>query len=190
MNDFFAMISRMKYINRWALMRNNHTENIAEHSMMVASVAHCLALINNKLFNGNVNPELLAVKGLYHDATEVLTGDLPTPVKYDLLINDSYKAIEKAAAERLINLLPNEIKNEYRTLIVKDSNNYEEKLLKAADKLCAYIKCVEEVTSGNKEFKKALKTIKSDIDSYALPEVEYFLSKFDASFGKTLDELS
>ncbi|NCA67433.1 MAG: 5'-deoxynucleotidase [Clostridia bacterium] len=191
MNNFFAFISRMKYINRWSLMRNSYTENIAEHSMMVAAVAHCLALINNRVFGGNINADKLAVRGIYHDAGEVLVGDLPTPVKYyNLDINGSYKALEQIAAKKLVKMLPDELQKDYETIIGVETADYEGKLLKAADKICAYIKCVEEVTSGNNEFKKALATIKLAIDDFKLPEVEYFINNFENSFGKTLDELN
>ncbi len=191
MNSFFAIISRMKYINRWSLMRNNYTENIAEHSMMVAAVAHCLALINNRIFGGAVNAERLALRGIYHDASEVLIGDLPTPVKYSNPdINSSYKALESVAAEKLLGMLPKALCEDYMGLIGADTDSYEDRLLKAADKICAYIKCVEELSSGNNEFRSARESLGKDIAGYSLPEVDYFLEQFEDSFGKTLDELS
>lgn len=191
MKDFFAIISRMKYINRWSLMRNNNTENIAEHSMMVAAVAHSLGIINNKMFGGAVDADHLAVRGLYHDAAEVLIGDLPTPVKYfNEDINISYKVLERVSADKLLNMLPEILREDYRTLIGVDTRDYEGKLLKAADKISAYIKCVEELSSGNNEFKSALQTLKTDIASYALPEADYFMKEFGEAFGKTLDELN
>lgn len=191
MKDFFAIISRMKYINRWSLMRNNNTENIAEHSMMVAAIAHSLGIINNKIFGGAVDADRLAVRGLYHDAAEVLIGDLPTPVKYfNEDINVSYKVLERISADKLLNMLPEILREDYRALIGVDTRDYEGKLLKAADKISAYIKCVEELSSGNNEFKRALQTLKADIASYALQEADYFMNEFGEAFGKTLDELN
>jgi len=190
MSDFFGLISRMKYINRWSLMRNNNHENIAEHSMMVAAIAHCLAVINNRVFNGDIDAASLSVRGLYHDAAEVIVGDLPTPVKYfNENIKDSYKALERDAEAKLLNMLPEVLREDYRALF-GTRDDYAAKLLKAADKISAYIKCVEELSSGNNEFKHALQSIKADITSCSLPEADYFMKVFGEAFGKTLDQLN
>ena len=181
----------MKLIRRWSLMKSVTDENIAEHSAQVAQIAHALALIKNKKFGGELNADKIASAALYHETSEVLTGDLPTPIKYyNPEIRRSYKDIESIANEKLISMLPEELRCEYRELIELDPDSYEGKLIKAADKISAYIKCIEEMRSGNREFAKAEKALKKEVDSYRdLEEVAYFCDTFIDSFRKTLDEL-
>lgn len=188
--NFFAMINRMKYIDRWALMRNADTENICEHSHQVAVISHALALIGNKKFGKKYNAERICLLALYHDATEVITGDMPTPVKYfNDDIKTAYKNIEKTASERLLDMLPQEFKEDYEPFFSKQEGDIELwKLVKAADKLSALIKCIEETRAGNKEFEKALASQRKLIDEIDLPEVEYFTENFLPSFELTLDE--
>jgi 5'-deoxynucleotidase len=191
MNHFFAYLSRMKFINRWGLMHNTYPENIQEHSLRVAMIAHALAVIRNRLFQGTVNPERTAVLALYHDASEVLTGDLPAPVKnFNPEIKRAYKAIEAAAGRKLLQMLPEVMQADYRGLFVADeADRPHRELVTAADKLCAYVKCLEEIGAGNPEFAKAEKALKASLDALALPEVRYFLDTFVPSFRLTLDEL-
>lgn len=191
MNHFFAYLSRMKFIYRWGLMHNTYPENIQEHSLRVAMIAHALAVIRNRVFGGAVNPERTAVLALYHDAGEVLTGDLPAPVKYfNPEIKTAYKAIEAAAARKLFQMIPEAMQPDYRSLFMADDADGEHReLVTAADKLCAYLKCLEEIGAGNPEFAKAEKALKSSLDALALPEVRYFLDTFVPSFRLTLDEL-
>jgi 5'-deoxynucleotidase len=192
MSHFFAYLARMKFIQRWGLMRNTHLENIQEHSLQVAMIAHGLALIKNKFFNGTVDPARTAVLALFHDAGEVITGDLATPIKYfNPKIKQSYSEIEIVATQRLYNMLPEELKPDYRTIFFRqeeDRSHWE--LVKAADKICAYLKCLEELKAGNQEFAKAEKAIKATLDELKLPEVTYFLDKFIPSMSLTLDELN
>ena len=189
--NFFAYMARMKLIKRWSLMKSVSDENIAEHSTQVAQIAHALALIKNRMFGGELDADRIATAALYHEASEVLTGDLPTPIKYyNPEIRKSYKAIEKIANDKLLTMLPTELREDYKELIEVQSDSYEHRLIKVADKLSAYIKCIEEMRSGNKEFAKAEKTLKKEIDTYLdLPEVKYFCDTFIPTFKKTLDEL-
>ena len=189
--NFFAYMARMKLIRRWSLMKSVTDENIAEHSAQVAQIAHALALIKNKKFGGSLNADKIASAALYHETSEVLTGDLPTPIKYyNPEIRRSYKDIESIANEKLISMLPEELRAEYRELIELDADSYEGKLIKAADKISAYIKCIEEMRSGNREFAKAEAALKKEVDFYRyLDEVAYFCDTFIDSFRKTLDEL-
>ncbi|MGH7674406.1 MAG: 5'-deoxynucleotidase [Gemmatimonadales bacterium] len=191
MTHFFAYLSRMRFIHRWGLMHNTYPENIQEHSLRVAMIAHALAVIRNRVFGGGVNPERTAVLALYHDAGEVLTGDLPAPVKYfNPEIKTAYKAIEAAAARKLFQMIPEVLQADYRGLFVADDADQEHReLVRAADKLCAYIKCLEEIGAGNPEFSKAEKALRASLDALALPEVRYFLDTFVPSFRLTLDEL-
>ncbi|MBO5203878.1 MAG: 5'-deoxynucleotidase [Clostridia bacterium] len=191
MYNFFAYMSRMKLIRRWSLMKAVTDENIAEHSAQVAQIAHALAVIANKLYGKEINADRVTTLALYHEASEVITGDLPTPIKYyNPDIRTAYKNIEGVANEKLLSMLPEELKAEYTPLVEQDSDSYEHKLVKAADKLSAYIKCVEELKSGNREFAKAEAALKNEVDAYlCLPEVRYFCDAFLASFTKTLDEL-
>lgn len=188
-NHFFAYISRMRYISRWGLMRNTSTENIQEHSHMVAVLAHALALIRRDVFGGSVNPGAVAAAALYHDAPEIFTGDLPTPVKYfNPEIRDAYRQVEEVSAKKLLSMLPEELAASYRSLLLEEDPQVRE-LVKAADKLSAYIKCAEEQKAGNAEFKQAAAQLKEYIDASKLPEVRYFTEHFLPSFSLTLDEL-
>ena len=187
---FFAMLSRMKYINRWGLMRNTIKENISEHSLEVAMIAHGLGIINNVYFGGDIDAERLAVLGVFHDVTEIITGDMPTPIKYyDPTIRNAYKDIEIGAKNELLKGLPEEMQDAYDVILCETE---EEKLLwryvKAADKISAYIKCIEERQMGNMDFVKAQNTIKNAIDDMNLPEVKYFMDNFIGSYDKTIDE--
>ena len=188
--NFFAMVNRMKLINRWALMQNTQTENIAEHSHSVAVIAHALALIGNKEFGRNYNADRAAVLALYHDTTEVITGDMPTPVKYyNDEIQSVYKEVEAVAGERLLKMLPEEYKPDYAPLFEKKEEELDLwKLVKAADKISALIKCIEEYRMGNKEFEIALKAQEKKIDEINLPEVQYFKEHFLPAYYLTLDE--
>ena len=190
---FFAYLARMKLIDRWSLMRCTERENVQEHSLQVAVVAHCLALIKNKYFEGTVSPEKVALYAIFHDATEVLTGDLPTPVKYyNNEIRKAYKDIESHSVEQLFKLLPEEFKPDYRKLLdIPEADIEISKLIKAADSLCAYIKCLEELAAGNKEFSRAQKVIEDKVKSLReRPEVDYFVKHFIPGFSLTLDEIS
>lgn len=191
MYNFFAYMSRMKLIRRWSLMKAVTEENIAEHSAQVAQIAHALAVIGNRIYGKQLNADRIATLALYHESSEVITGDLPTPIKYyNPDIRKAYKEIESVANDKLLSMLPEELKEDYAPLVSQDENGYEHKLVKAADKLSAYIKCVEEMKSGNREFAKAEISLKASVEEYFdLPEVKYFCDKFMPSFAKTLDEL-
>lgn len=193
-NQFYSMLSRMKLINRWGLMRNTRSENISEHSLETAMLAHGLALIRNKYFGGNVNAERCALMGIYHDATEIITGDLPTPVKYfNPDIRDEYKKVEDTAKDKLVSMLPPEMGEEIAPLIAPDKDNSEEeaelwRIVKAADKLSALIKCVEERMTGNSDFVSAERASFESLKAMNMPEVDYFIDNFLPSYNKTLDE--
>jgi 5'-deoxynucleotidase len=191
MSHFFAYLSRMKFIKRWGLMHNTYSENVQEHSLRVAQIAHALALIRNRNFGGSLNPERVAVLALYHDAGEVLTGDLPSPIKYfNPEIQRAYHEIEASAASRLVSMLPAELAADYRGVLSPGaSDDAHRELVKAADKLCAYIKCLEETAAGNKEFSRAEQALSKTVLGIELPEVKYFLEVFVPSFRLTLDEL-
>ena len=191
MFNFFAYMARMKLIKRWSLMKANDRENVAEHSAQTAQIAHALAVIKNRLYEGNVNADRVATLALYHEAAEVITGDLPTPIKYfNPKIRTAFQEIEEIANDKLLSMLPSELKDDYRELISPDASSYESILVKAADKISAYIKCIEEMRSGNREFAKAELSLKKEVESYfTYPEVKYFCDKFLSSFKKTLDEL-
>ena len=190
--NFFAYMARMKFIRRWGLMKSVIEENIAEHSAQVAHIAHGIALIKNKKFGGTVNVDRIATIALYHETSEVLTGDLPTPIKYyNSDIRNSYKDIERTSNEKLISMLPEEFREDYGDIINVDPDSEEYKIVKVADKLAAYAKAVEEVQRGNREFAKAEKTLKKEVESYAaeMPELALFCEYYLDSFKKTLDEL-
>lgn len=190
MYKFFAFINRMKYIRRWSLMRSVREENIMEHSQQVAVIAHVLALINNKMLGGNVDVNKTVLLAQYHEVGEVITGDLPTPIKYfNPEIKNAYKDLEQHASERILNMLPEELKGEYEEFILPDTQTYEYKLVKAADRLAAYLKCVEEVKAGNSEFKKAKTSIGQELKNSSLKEVQYYLKEFAPAFELSLDEL-
>ncbi len=192
MSHFFAFLSRMKLIQRWGLMRNTIPENIQEHSLQVALIAHALAVIKNKHFGGTVDPERTMALGVFHEVSEVITGDLATPIKYfNPEIKKAYGEIEEVAKKRLLSLLPEELHPDYKSYLFKEEKDTEGwQLVKAADKISAYLKCVEELKSGNKEFQQAERAIKKEIDKYHLPEVQHFMKEFVPSFSLTLDELN
>ena len=191
MSHFFAYLARMKLIQRWGLMRNTHPENIQEHSLQVAMIAHGLAIIRNTFFGGSLNPERVMALAVYHEVSEVITGDLATPIKYfNPEIKKAYGEIEDVAKKRLFNMLPEQLKGEYkRYFFISKDDEEERKIVKAADKICAYLKCVEEIKVGNEEFKSAEKAIKGEIEKFNLTEVDYFMKEFVPSFSLTLDEL-
>ena len=190
-NSFFAMMARMKYINRWALMRNSYDENISEHSMEVAMLAHGLAVIGNKRLHKHYDTEHIALLGLYHDCTEIITGDMPTPIKYDNeKIQQAYKEIERSAAYRLLHMLPEDIREEYEPFFLESHMDGESCILvKAADKLSALIKCIEEEKAGNQEFQKAKETIEKSVRDLSCPEADIFCEEFLPIYYKTLDEM-
>ena len=189
MYKFFAYLNRMKYINRWSLMRNTFTENIMEHSQQVAVIAHALASISNLYFGGNLDVNSIAVKALFHETSEVLTGDLPTPIKYfNPEIRDAYKALERYSNDQLLDLLPSDLSAIYDT-IINDNDSIEHRFVKYADKIAAYIKCVDEVNIGNAEFRLAKETLYNEIVNFHSPEVDYFMDNFVEAFSLTLDEL-
>lgn len=191
MSHFFAYLSRMKYILRWNIMRNTSKENIQEHSLQVTMIAHGLAVIGNKLYDKQYDLAKLLTYAIYHEASEVITGDLLTPIKYfNPEIKNAYKAIEKAAEEKLVAMLPEALQEEYQGLLQPDKESAEYRLMKAADRICAYLKCVEEVKVGNREFEKAKESTRKSLEQYDLEEVKYFLDVFCDSFSLTLDELN
>ena len=188
-SHFFAYVSRMRFIQRWALMRNTAPENVQEHSHQAAVLAHALAVISREKFGGTVDPGLAASVALYHDASEILTGDMPTPIKYDNpAIQRAYKEVESVAEHKLLNMLPKELQSAYAPHLT-DIDPAVERLVKAADKLSAYIKCIEELKAGNTEFRDAAAQTRKALEAYGLPEVGYFLETFMDSFSLTLDEL-
>ncbi len=189
-SDFFAFISRMKYIARWSLMRSTVQENIQEHSHMVAVLAHALGLIRRDVFGRPCDPEHLAAVALYHDAPEILTGDLPTPIKYhSASIKNAYDEVETVAVEKLLADLPEPLRPAYRALMTAPQRPEEYELVKAADRLAAYIKCVEERKAGNLEFSSAELSSRRKLEALDLPELTYFLAHFMPGFEKNLDEL-
>ena len=190
-SNFCAMMSRMKYIDRWALMRNSCTENICEHSLEVAMIAHMLCIIGNKRFGKNLDASKAALIGMYHDTTEIITGDMPTPVKYyNDTIQTVFHKIEDAAAETLLSMLPEDLREEFYSLYFKQEEDaYLWRLVKAADKFSALIKCMEEKKAGNKEFDSAFKSTKASIIAMELPEADCFMEEFIPAYNKNLDEL-
>ncbi|STO56926.1 5'-deoxynucleotidase [Grimontia hollisae] len=191
-SHFFAHLARMKLIYRWPLMRNISDENISEHSLQVAFVAHALALIENKKFGGKYSPERVALLAMFHDCSEVLTGDLPTPVKYfNPAIAEEYKKIERIAEDKLISMLPEAFREDYRPLI--DSTAIDERdyrLVKQADTICAYLKCLEELSAGNHEFQQAKRRLEKTLSERGSEATEYFMTTFAPSFELSLDEIS
>ena len=186
-NDFYAVMSRMKYINRWGLMRNTRTENLCEHSFEVAQIAHALAIINNKRFGGKADPNFIAVSAMYHDSSEIITGDMPTPIKYyNDEIESAYKQIESAAQKELKEMLPDDFKEEF--LSIYEPDELSAKLIKAADKISALIKCTEELKMGNREFQVAHDQTKKSIEDMRLPEADVFMAEFMPGFSLSLDE--
>jgi 5'-deoxynucleotidase len=188
--SFFALISRLKYITRWSLMRNSGTENVQEHSHTVAVIAHALAAISRDVYGADVDPGAAALAALYHDASEIYTGDMPTPVKYfSRDITAAYKSVEAVAADKLLRTLPDALKPEYAYLLGGGDTRVAP-LVKAADKLAAYIKCLEELRVGNLEFRRAAEQTLAKLNAMELPEVTYFIENFIPAFELTLDELT
>lgn len=188
--DFYAYLDRMKYIKRWQLMRSEREENIMEHSQSVAVISHALATIHNKIYGRSADVAKTVLYALYHETSEVMTGDLPTPVKYyNRSIQGAYKQLERSACEKVADMLPKELKEEIAPYVLADEGSEEYRLVKAADRLAAYIKCLEELRSGNSEFSRAKKSIEEDLHGRKMPEVEYFFEHFIPSFSLTLDEL-
>lgn len=187
MSSFYSMLFRMKYIDRWSLMRSTRKENLSEHTLEVVFIAHCLCVIEKRRFGRVVNTEKVLLGALFHDTSEVITGDLPTPVKYyNPDIKTAYKKIEKTAEQKLLSLLPEDFKDDFTEVYSLDEN--AKQIIKAADKLSALIKCTEEVRSGNNEFSKALKSTKNAIDDMQYPPAEVFIEEFLPSFSLSLDE--
>ena len=190
-HHFFAYMNRMKYIRRWGLMRNTKIENDMEHAFQTAMIAHAIALLGNERYERSYNAEHIAVLGMYHDASEVITGDLPTPIKHhNPAIKTEYNKLEDIAAQKLISMLPPDLRDYYAPLIAHDETTDDWKLVKAADRICAYIKCLEERKSGNLEFESARKSVKKYLDRIELPEVQDFISQCVPGFAMTLDEIS
>ncbi|MBQ1946711.1 MAG: 5'-deoxynucleotidase [Clostridia bacterium] len=188
---FFAYMNRMKYIRRWGLMRNTQVENDMEHSLQTAMIAHGIALIGNKRFDRDYDAEHIMALAVYHDASEVITGDLPTPIKHNNpVIKDEYHRLESIANQRLLAMLPEDLREEYTSLIDADENTPEWKIVKAADRISAYIKCVEERKAGNREFVEAEMSTLAAIRADALPEVQVFMEQFAPGFALSLDEIS
>ncbi|MGE4277719.1 MAG: 5'-deoxynucleotidase [Lawsonibacter sp.] len=187
---FFPMIARMRYINRWGLMRNTDPENIQEHSHMVAVLAHALAVIQNRYYGPHVDPGAVAVAALYHDASEILTGDMPTPIKYDNPdIQAAYKQVEAVAEKKLLSMLPEDLRADFEAAVtIPDPEVHA--LVKAADKLSAYLKCLEELKAGNAEFRKAKEQTYTALCQNPIPALNYFMEHFLEGFELTLDELS
>lgn len=187
-NGFFAFIHRMKYINRWGLMRNTSYENLKEHSFDVAIIAHGLAIIGNNYYAKQYNTDRVVVNALYHDANEAITGDMPTPVKYgNDNIMKAYKALEAEAKERILCMLPDELAQTYKKhMYIEDKD--EKKLIKAADKISAYIKCIEEERAGNDDFRTAKKSLSNAIEAFDMPEVQHFMKEFAPVYGLNVDE--
>ena len=189
-HHFFAILSRMKYIDRWGLMRNTVSENIQEHSHQVAVLAHALAVIENRFFGGQIDPGAAAVAALYHDASEILTGDMPTPIKYDNPdIRRAYKQVEAMAEQKLLSMLPEELRADFDPAVtIPDPAIHA--IVKTADKLSAYLKCVEELKAGNLEFKKAAEQTYAALCHNPSPALSYFMEQFLPGFELTLDELN
>ena len=192
-HSFFALMGRMKYISRWALMRNTHSENLADHSHVTAVIAHALALIGNRKLGRHYNAERAALLGLYHDAPEILTGDMPTPVKYhDPEMKNAYRRVEEKAQETLLDKLPDYLQDDFRQFLqgedAQEGDAELRTLVKAADKLCALIKCIEEEKAGNTEFIQAGRSTRRILENLRCPEAEIFMREFLPSYSMTLDE--
>ncbi len=189
MDNFYALIARMKNIRRWELMRSIQPENVQEHSHMVAVIAHALAVIRRDVFGRDCDPNAAAAAALFHDASEILTGDLPTPIKYyDPDIMTAYRRVEAAASKKLLDMLPEAMRPAYEPLL-QETDPELKRLVKAADKMSAYIKCIEERRAGNDEFLQAEQKSLQALRGYGLPEADYFIDHFIPAFERTLDEL-
>ena len=191
-SHFFAYLSRMKFIHRWGLMRNTQVENIQEHSLQVAMIAHALALIRNRLFAGSLDPERVMVLAVFHEVSEVITGDFPSPLKYfNPEISRAYSEIEQVASRKLWDMIPRELQPDYRSVLFREADDADAwELVKAADKVSAYTKCLEELKAGNQEFAKAKDSLEREIADLEQPEVDYFMREFVHSFTLALDELN
>ena len=191
MNHFFAYLDRMKLIHRWGLMRNTVSENDMEHSMQTALIAHGLAVLGKVRYGRNVEPEQVVMTALYHDVSEVITGDLPTPVKYKSPgIQDAYRELEAHAKEQLLDMLPEDLRPHFAAYVQPDETTYVWKLVKSADRISAYLKCIEENKMGNRDFAQAEATILESLQANELPEVQDFMREFVPSFRLSPDELS
>ena len=189
MNHFFAYINRMRFIQRWSLMRNSYTENILEHSHQTAVLAHALAVLRNERFGGQVDVGAVAVAALYHDAGEILTGDMPTPIKYyNPELRNAYKAVEKVAGNKLLDMLPQELRASYEAYVL-ESDRELEPIVKAADKLAAHIKCIEELKAGNSEFSTAATQTLEALRGACREELTWFLDNCLEPFSRNLDQL-
>lgn len=190
-HHFFAYISRMRFIQRWGLMRNTLPENDLEHAAQAALFAHAIAVIGKRRYARSYDPNFIMALAMYHDAGEVITGDMPTPIKHsNPTLRQEYGKLEDMAATRLMAMLPKDLHEYFHPLIAHDETSLEWRIVKAADKLCAYVKCLEEKKSGNKEFDKAGKSVKKSIEKIDLPEVQDFMIQFVPGFSLTLDEIS
>lgn len=189
---FYAYLSRMKHIFRWSLMKNSQPESLSVHTLDTAVIAHCLGLLRNRRFGGSCDVNRLVLLALYHDCSEILTGDMPTPIKYyNPEINDAYKKVEAVADEKLVSMLPEDLRGDYRPLLCHENEDKELlRLLKAADKLSALVKCIEEENAGNREFSKAKQSTLRAIEEMRLPEADAFVAEFLPSYGLTVDELN
>ncbi len=192
MSHFFAYLEKMKFIKRWGLMRNTFDENIQEHSYQVATIAHALALIRREVFKRPVDVEQVLARALYHDISEVITGDMATPIKtFNPRISEVFGELEEMANRRLLGMIPEELREQYESHILPDEGAAEsQELIKAADRISSYIKCITEIKMGNSEFSKAIDTVKSKIEDLHMPEADYFMERFIPSFSLTLDELN
>ncbi|MBQ7868183.1 MAG: 5'-deoxynucleotidase [Clostridia bacterium] len=191
MNHFFAYLDRLKLIRRWGLMRNTVPENDMEHSMQTALIAHGLAVLGKTRHQRDIDPERVVMLALYHDVSEVITGDMPTPVKYKSpIIQDAYRGVEEKAREQLLAMLPDDMQSAFKPYIIPNENTYEWRLVKAADRISAYLKCVEEEKMGNRDFAHAKLSIQDSINQNVLPEVHEFMREFVPSFSLSPDELS
>lgn len=190
MYNFFAFLDRMKYIRRWSLMRSSREENVMEHTQQVAVFAHALAVIDREVFRHTPDVEKTVLLALYHESSETMTGDLPTPIKYfNREIRGAYKQLEERAEQKLLAMLPEELRAAFAPCVMPDTESYEYRLVKAADKLSAYVKCLEELKGGNSEFKKAKESIEEELKGRGMPCLDYFMEHFVPAFLLTLDEM-
>lgn len=191
MSSFFAFLKRMRFINRWSLMRNTETENIQEHSLEVAMVAHNLAALKNEYFGGNLDINKVAVIAMYHEVSEIFTGDMPTPIKYfDPKLRSLYGEVETLAQEKMLSTLPKRLQSVYKSYIVDAETLPEWPIVKAADTLSAYMKCVNELHAGNDEFKEAHDTILAKLKALNMPEVDMFIEEYVPALSESLDKLN